>query len=41
VIQQAQAYADAGADLLIINLPLHAPPDSLPPLAEAFKSLAG
>jgi F420-dependent oxidoreductase-like protein len=40
-VRQAQAYADAGADLLIINLPHHASPDSLSPLAEAFKSLAG
>ena len=33
-------YRDAGVDLIIVNLPLHAKPDSLPPLAEALTPLA-
>ena len=35
----ATAYRDAGVDLLIVGLPLHAKPDSLRPLAEALGSL--
>ncbi len=33
------AYRDAGADLAIMNLPLHAKPDSLAPLAGALGAL--
>ena len=40
VVQQAAAYRDAGADLIILGLPLHAKPDSLKPLAEAVGPLA-
>jgi alkanesulfonate monooxygenase SsuD/methylene tetrahydromethanopterin reductase-like flavin-dependent oxidoreductase (luciferase family) len=40
VVATAAAYCDAGADLIIVNLPLHAKPDSLPPLAEALTPLA-
>ncbi|HYB49046.1 MAG TPA: TIGR03560 family F420-dependent LLM class oxidoreductase [Streptosporangiaceae bacterium] len=36
----AAAYRDAGADLIIVNLPLHPKPDSLKPLAEALGPLA-
>jgi hypothetical protein len=35
----AAAYRDACVDLAILNLPHHAKPDSLPPLAEALSSL--
>jgi alkanesulfonate monooxygenase SsuD/methylene tetrahydromethanopterin reductase-like flavin-dependent oxidoreductase (luciferase family) len=34
------AYRDAGVDLVILNLPHHAKPDSLKPLAEALQPLA-
>ena len=40
VVATAAAYRDAGADLIIVNLPLHAKPDSLKPLAEALGPLA-
>jgi alkanesulfonate monooxygenase SsuD/methylene tetrahydromethanopterin reductase-like flavin-dependent oxidoreductase (luciferase family) len=40
VVTAASAYRDAGADLIIVNLPLHAKPDSLLPLAEALAPLA-
>ena len=36
----AAAYRDAGADLVIMNLPLNAPPDTLGPLADALRPLA-
>jgi F420-dependent oxidoreductase-like protein len=38
-VAQAAAYRDAGVDLVIVGLPLHAKPDSLGPLAEALSSL--
>ena len=38
-VATAAAYRDAGVDLIIVNLPHHAKPDSLPPLAEALGSL--
>ena len=38
--QTAAAYADAGADLVIMNLPLDAGPGILAPLAEALAPLA-
>src|SRR5712671_2031972 len=40
VVAEATAYRDAGVDLVIVNLPHHAKPDSLPPLAEALSPLA-
>jgi 2-methylisocitrate lyase-like PEP mutase family enzyme len=39
-VATAAAYRDAGADLIIMNLPLHPKPDSLKPLAEALGPLA-
>jgi len=39
-VAAATAYRDAGVDLIIVNLPLHAKPDSLQPLAEALAPLA-
>ena len=36
----AAAYRDAGADLVIMNLPHQAPPDILGPLADALRPLA-
>jgi len=39
-VAAAAAYRDAGADLVILNLPLHPKPDSLKPLAEALGPLA-
>jgi F420-dependent oxidoreductase-like protein len=39
VVAEAAAYRDAGVDLIIVNLPLHAKPDSLKPLAEALAPL--
>jgi F420-dependent oxidoreductase-like protein len=36
----AAAYRDAGADLVIMNLPHAAPPDILPPLVDALAPLA-
>jgi F420-dependent oxidoreductase-like protein len=40
VIATAAAYRDAGADLVIMNIPHHAKPDSLLPLADALSALA-
>jgi alkanesulfonate monooxygenase SsuD/methylene tetrahydromethanopterin reductase-like flavin-dependent oxidoreductase (luciferase family) len=40
VVAAATAYRDAGVDLVIVNLPHHAKPDSLQPLAEALSPLA-
>ena len=40
VVAEAAAYRDVGVDLVIMNLPLHAAPDSLSPLAEALAALA-
>ena len=40
VVAAAAAYRDVGADLIIMNLPLHPNPDSLKPLAEALEPLA-
>jgi F420-dependent oxidoreductase-like protein len=39
-VAEATAYRDAGADLIIVNLPHHPNPDSLKPLAEALSPLA-
>ena len=39
-IEQSKAYAAAGADLIVLNLPLDAKPDILAPLAAAFSPLA-
>jgi F420-dependent oxidoreductase-like protein len=38
-VARAQAYADAGVDLVVLNLPLHAEPAILEPLAAAFRPL--
>ena len=40
LVATATAYRDAGADLIIVGLPLHPNPDSLKPLAEALGPLA-
>jgi F420-dependent oxidoreductase-like protein len=40
VVASAAAWRDAGVDLVILNLPQHAKPDSLKPLAEALSPLA-
>jgi hypothetical protein len=40
-VAQATEFRDAGMDLAILNLPHHATPDSLGPLAEALSHLAG
>jgi F420-dependent oxidoreductase-like protein len=40
LVATAAAYRDAGADLIIVGLPLHPNPDSLKPLAEALGPLA-
>jgi F420-dependent oxidoreductase-like protein len=40
VLAQVTAYRDVGADLAIMNLPLHVQPESLRPLAEALAPLA-
>ena len=40
VLTSATAFRDAGVDLLIVNLPHHAEPDSLEPLAQALAPLA-
>jgi 2-methylisocitrate lyase-like PEP mutase family enzyme len=40
VVAAAAAYREAGADLIIVGLPLHPKPDSLKPLAEALGPLA-
>jgi F420-dependent oxidoreductase-like protein len=39
VLATVRGYRDAGVDLMIVNLPLHASPDSLAPLAEALAPL--
>ena len=39
-IEQAKAFAGAGADLIVLNLPLDAEPGILGPLAAAFEPLA-
>jgi F420-dependent oxidoreductase-like protein len=39
VLASVTAYRDAGADLAVVGLPLHAKPESLAPLAEALASL--
>jgi prephenate dehydrogenase len=39
-VETAAAYAEAGADLAVIGLPLHATPDILEPLAAAMAPLA-
>jgi F420-dependent oxidoreductase-like protein len=39
-VTAAAAWRDAGVDLVILNLPQHAKPDSLKPLAEALTPLA-
>jgi prephenate dehydrogenase len=41
VAESSAAYAQAGADLIILGLPLHASPDLLGPLAERVAPLAG
>jgi F420-dependent oxidoreductase-like protein len=40
VVAQATTYRDAGVDLAILNLPHHAKPESLAPLAAALAPLA-
>ena len=40
LVAATAAYRDAGVDLIIVNLPHHAKPDSLQPLAEALTPLA-
>ena len=39
-VAAAAAYADAGVDLAVMNLPLDAPPSVLEPLAKALAPLA-
>jgi F420-dependent oxidoreductase-like protein len=39
-VATAAAYRDAGADLVIMNLPHRAPPETLAPLADALRPLA-
>jgi alkanesulfonate monooxygenase SsuD/methylene tetrahydromethanopterin reductase-like flavin-dependent oxidoreductase (luciferase family) len=39
-VEQATVFRDAGVDLAILNLPHHAKPESLGPLAEALAHLA-
>jgi F420-dependent oxidoreductase-like protein len=39
VLALVSAYRDAGADLAVLGLPLHAPPSSLAPLASALAAL--
>lgn len=39
-VEQATVFRDAGVDLAILNLPHHAKPESLAPLAEALAHLA-
>jgi predicted Zn-dependent protease len=39
VLAAVAGYRDAGVDLIIMNLPHHASPDSLQPLAEALATL--
>jgi hypothetical protein len=38
--EQAAGYAEAGADLVIVNLPVPPAPSVLAPLAEALSPLA-
>jgi F420-dependent oxidoreductase-like protein len=40
VIAEAAAYRDAGVDLAVLGLPLHAKPEMVAPLAAALKHLA-
>ena len=40
LVAATTAYRDAGVDLIIVNLPHHAKPDSLQPLAGALTPLA-
>jgi F420-dependent oxidoreductase-like protein len=40
VVAQAAAYRDAGVDLAVLGLPLHAKPEMLAPLAAALEHLA-
>jgi hypothetical protein len=40
VVAAVTGYREVGIDLIIVNLPLHAKPDSLKPLAEALAPLA-
>jgi alkanesulfonate monooxygenase SsuD/methylene tetrahydromethanopterin reductase-like flavin-dependent oxidoreductase (luciferase family) len=40
LVAAATAYRDAGVDLIVVNIPHHAKPDSLRPLAEALEPLA-
>jgi F420-dependent oxidoreductase-like protein len=40
VVAEVAAYRDAGVDLVIVNLPHHAKPGSLTPLAQALSPLA-
>jgi hypothetical protein len=39
-VEQATVFRDAGVDLAILNLPYHAKPESLAPLAGALAHLA-
>ena len=39
-VEQATVFRDAGVDLAVLGLPLHAKPESLAPLAEALTHLA-
>jgi hypothetical protein len=39
-LAEVTSYRDAGVDLVIVNLPHHAKPGSLQPLAEALAPLA-
>jgi alkanesulfonate monooxygenase SsuD/methylene tetrahydromethanopterin reductase-like flavin-dependent oxidoreductase (luciferase family) len=39
-VAAAAAYGEAGVDLIVLNLPLDAPPSVLEPLAKAFAPLA-
>jgi F420-dependent oxidoreductase-like protein len=39
-VEQAKAYSEAGADLIVLNLPLDAKSDVLAPVAAAFAPLA-
>ena len=39
-VAQASMYRDAGVDLIIVNLPHHAKPEALQPLADALEQLA-
>ena len=41
VLAAVAGYRDAGADLVILNLPHHAKPGSLQPLAETLAPLTG